>query len=66
VFSVAAARRRVDSVSSVWWRVVGGCGRSGFERVEVQFARQRGHLHVKWYRVLSSARRKEVGRMESM
>ncbi len=56
----------MDSVSSVWWRVVGGCGRSGFERVEVQFARQRGHLHVKWYRVLSSARRKEVGRMESM
>lgn len=62
--AAAASNRRTDLDWRVSKRGVGGG--SGLERLDVHFARQRGHVQVKWYRELSSDRRKGVGKMESM
>lgn len=48
----AASKRRVDSDRRVSYSGV-ETG-SGLERLDVHFARQTGHVHIKWYRELSS------------
>ena len=64
----AASYRRIDSDWRVSCSVVerGLSAMSGLERLDVHFARQRGHVQVKWYRELSSSKRREVGKIESM